>query len=173
MQVVFQAGTGLRTQMRQAIVKKALERLGVEVELKAINDGVYFSSDPGNPDTRSHFYADMQLYAVSSDLDPQGYMNQFVSWEIAQKANNWAGHNIVRWANAEYDQLWRQAATELDPVKRAALFIRMNDLVIEDVVVIPIGFGSEISAVSHSLRGLELGPWDWNLWNLAYWYREP
>jgi hypothetical protein len=27
--------------------------------------------------------------------------------------------------------------------------------------------------VSHSLRGLELGPWDLNLWNLAYWYREP
>jgi peptide/nickel transport system substrate-binding protein len=172
MQVVFQAGTSLRTQMRQAIVKKALERRGIEVELKAINDGVYFSSDPGNPDTYAHFYADMQLYAISSDLDPQGYMRQFVSWEIAQKANNWAGQNIVRWANAEYDRLWRQAATELDPVKRAALFIRMNDLVIEDVVVIPMGLGSEMSAVSHSLQGLELGPWDWDLWNLAYWYRE-
>src|SRR5262249_47719066 len=173
MQIVFQAGTRLRTQMRQAIVKQALERLGIEVELKAINESVYFSSDPDSPDTSQHFYADMQLYAVTSALDPQGYMRQFVSWEIAQKANHWAGRNVVRWANAEYDRLWQQAATELDPVKRAALFIRMNDLVIEDVVVIPLGFGNEISAVSHSLRGLELGPWDWALWNLAYWYREP
>ena len=57
---------------------------------------------------------------------------------MAQKANNWAGQNVVRWANAEYDRLWKQAATELDPVKRATLFIRMNDLVIEDVVVIPV-----------------------------------
>ena len=75
--------------------------------------------------------------------------------------------------NAESDQLWRQARTELDPVKRAALFIRMNNLVIEDVVVIPEVWLHNVSAVSHSLRGLELGPWDRTLWNLAYWYREP
>jgi len=78
----------------------------------------------------------------------------------------------VRWANAEYDRLWREADKELDPVKRAALFIRMNDLLIEDVVVIPVTWRKSVSAVSHSLRGLELGPWDLNLWNLAYWYRE-
>jgi peptide/nickel transport system substrate-binding protein len=153
-------------------VKQALERLGVEVELKAVNTGVFFSTDPGNPDTTAHFYADMQSYSPRSGLDPQRHMDQFVSWQIAQKANNWAGRNIVRWANAAYDQLWRQGATELDPVKRAALFMRMNDLVIEDVVVIPIALLHEVSAVNHSLRGMELGPWDLPLWNLAYWYRE-
>jgi peptide/nickel transport system substrate-binding protein len=153
-------------------VKQALERLGVEVELKAVNSGVFFSSDPGNPDTYTHFYADMQSYATRSGLDPQRYMGQFVSWEMAQKANNWAGRNIVRWANAAYDQLWKQAATELDPVKRAALFMRMNDLVIEDVVIIPVVWRHDVSAVSHSLRGMAQSPWDVNLWNLAYWYRE-
>ena len=57
-------------------------------------------------------------------------------------------------------------------IKRAALFIRMNDLVIEDVVVIPVVWRNQVSAASHSLRGLQLGPWDLTLWNLAYWYRE-
>jgi len=112
------------------------------------------------------------LSAMRGSLDPQGYMRQFVSWAIPQKANNWTGGNAVCWANAEYDRLWKQAATELDPVKRAALFIRMNDLLIEDVVVIPTVWPHDVSAVSHSLRGLEVGPWDANLWNLAYWYRE-
>ncbi len=172
MKVMYQAGTNPVTQRTQAIVKQALERLGVEVELKAVNSGVFFSSDPGNPDTYTHFYADMQSYATRSGLDPQRYMGQFVSWEMAQKANNWAGRNIVRWANAAYDQLWKQAATELDPVKRAALFMRMNDLVIEDVVIIPVVWRHDVSAVSHSLRGMAQSPWDVNLWNLAYWYRE-
>jgi peptide/nickel transport system substrate-binding protein len=172
MKVVYQAATNPVTQKTQAIVKQALERLGVEVELKAVNSGVFFASDPGNPDTYTHFYADMQSYATRSALDPQRYMGQFVSWEIAQKANNWAGRNIVRWANAEYDRLWKQAATELDPVKRAALFIRMNDLVIEDVVIIPVVWRHDVSAVNRSLRGMALSPWDVNLWNLAYWYRE-
>jgi len=95
-----------------------------------------------------------------------------VSWEIAQKANNWSGLNVVRWSNAEYDRLWKQAETELDPVKRAALFIRMNDLLIEDVVVIPVVWRKNVSAVSHTLRGLALSPWDSVTWDLAYWYRE-
>jgi len=173
MRVVYQAGANLIWQKMQAIVRKGLEHLGIEVELKAINVGVFASSDPANPDTIRHFYADMQYDgARSGQLDPQRYMEQFVSWEIAQKANNWTGLNIVRWANAEYDRLWKQAATELDPVKRATLFIRMNDLVIEDVVVIPVVLFHGVVAVSHSIRGLQLGPWDWNLWDLAYWYRE-
>lgn len=99
-------------------------------------------------------------------------MRGFVSWEIAQKANNWAGRNITRWANAEYDHLWKQAETELDPVKRAALFIRMNDALIDDVVVIPIIWRNRVSAVSHKLRGMELSTWDSDLWHLAYWSRE-
>ncbi len=99
-------------------------------------------------------------------------MRQFVSGEMAQKANNWAGRNVVRWANAEYDRLWQEAWTELDPVKRAALFIRMNDLVVEDVVVIPVVWPKPVHAVSYTLRGMALSGWDSNLWDLAYWYRE-
>jgi peptide/nickel transport system substrate-binding protein len=98
-------------------------------------------------------------------------MRQFVSWAIPQKANNWAGQNVVRWANAEYDQLWKQARTELDPVKRAALFIRMNDLIVEDVVVIPVVWPKPVYAVSHTLR-LPNSSWMGGLADLAYWYRE-
>jgi peptide/nickel transport system substrate-binding protein len=153
-------------------VKQALERLGVEVELKAIPATIFASSDPGNPDTMSHFYADMQLYGALGWLDPQIHMSRLVSWEIPQKANNWGGRNQARWSNAEYDRLWKQAATELDPVTRAALFIRMNDLVIEDVAAIPVVLRHLVGAVSHSLRGVQLNPWEPTLWDLAYWYRE-
>ncbi len=170
MQVVFQAQANLVRQKIQAIVKKALERIGIE--LKAVPGNVFSSSDPGNPDTFFHFYADMQMRNPPLGIDPQASMRRFVSWEIAQKANNWSGLNLTRWANAEYDRLWKQAETELDPVKRAALFIRMNDLLIEDVVVIPVVWQKMASAVSHTLRGMALGPWDSNLSDLAYWYRE-
>jgi peptide/nickel transport system substrate-binding protein len=174
MKVLFQAPTNLLFQKQQAIVKKALEGLGIEVELKAVPASVFGSSgDPVNPDSASHFYADMQMQGYGYGIDPQPMMLRFVSWEIAQKANNWAGRNHLRWANAEYDRLWREAGTELDPVKRAALFIRMNDLVIEDVVVIPVVLRHGITAVSHTLRGTALSPWDSALWNLASWYREP
>jgi len=172
MKVLFQSSANQVRQKTQAIVKKALERIGIEVELKAVPANVFFASDPGNPDTFSHFYGDMQLVSNSLGFDPQGPMRFFVSWEIAQKANNWAGRNVVRWANAEYDRLWKQAETELDPVKRAALFIRMNDLLIEDVVVIPMVWRKEVSAFSRTLHGMALSSWDSILWDLAFWYRE-
>ncbi len=70
--------------------------------------------------------------------DPELFMNQFTSWEIASKENKWQGRNITRWQSEEYDKLYRAAETEMDPVKRAALFIKMNDLVIQNVVVIPV-----------------------------------
>jgi peptide/nickel transport system substrate-binding protein len=173
MKLVYQTSINPVRQKSQAIVKKTFEQIGVEVELKAVNAGVYFSSDPGNPDTYSHFYTDIQMYNTGpGSPDPQAYLQQFVSWEIAQKANNWAGRNIVRWSNAEFDRLWKQAEAELDPVKRASLFIQMNDLLIADVVVIPVVWRNGVSAVSHKLHGMELTSWDSNLWNLAYWYRE-
>jgi peptide/nickel transport system substrate-binding protein len=172
MKLLFQAPANPLFQKTQAIVKQALARLGIEVELKAVPGNVFFSGDPGNRDNAAHFYADLQMFDVSYGIDPQPTMLQFVSWEIAQKANNWAGRNVTRWANAEYDRLWREAETELDPITRAALFIRMNDLVIEDVAVIPLVLRSGVSAVSHTLRGVALSPWDSALWNLAYWYRE-
>ena len=39
-------------------------------------------------------------------------------------------------------------------------------------MVIPVILRHRVSAVSHSLRGLEMGPWAWHSWNLTYWYRE-
>jgi peptide/nickel transport system substrate-binding protein len=80
----------------------------------------------------------MQRLFYPLGIDPQVVMRVFVSWEIAQQAKSWAGRNVARWTNSEYDRLWREATTELDPIKRAALFIRMNDLLIEEVVVIPV-----------------------------------
>jgi peptide/nickel transport system substrate-binding protein len=173
MKLLYQTSANPVRQKTQAIVKKALEQAGVEVELRAVNPSVFFSSDPGNPATYAKFYADLQMFTVSpGSTDPQAHMLQFVSWEIARKANNWAGQNVVRWVNGEYDQLWKQAAIELDPLKRALLFIRMNDLLIEDVVVIPLVWRNEVVAVSRTLQGFELTTWDSNLWDLAYWYRQ-
>ncbi len=60
----------------------------------------------------------------------------------------------------------------MDPVKRAGYFIRMNDLVIQNVVVVPLLWRSNASAVSNRLRGTEISGWDSNFWSLAHWYKE-
>ena len=98
-------------------------------------------------------------------------MNQFVSWEVSSKANKWQGRNISRWRSEEYDNAFRSAEAELDPVKRAALFIRMNDLVCDNNVVIPVVYRPRVSGVADKLRA-PLSGWDNDFWALADWYRE-
>jgi peptide/nickel transport system substrate-binding protein len=71
-----------------------------------------------------------------------------------------------------YDQLWMQVAAELDPVKRASLVIRMNDLLIDDVVIIPIVWRNGVRAVSLTLDGMAPTSWDSDVWDVAYWYRQ-
>ena len=49
---------------------------------------VFLSSDPGNPDTAAHFSADLQVLGrIQRHPDPQAFMREFCSWEVAQKAN--------------------------------------------------------------------------------------
>jgi peptide/nickel transport system substrate-binding protein len=170
LKLVFQTSINAPRQKTQAIVKQAAARAGIELELKSVVASVFFSSDAGNPDTVSHFYADLQMYAVFMGRpDPQRFMEQFTSWQIPSRANKWALGNNTRWRSDEYDRTWKAAEREMDPVKRAALFIRMNDLVIDQGVVIPLVLRNETAAVSNRLRGVDLTPWGSNLWNLHEW----
>jgi peptide/nickel transport system substrate-binding protein len=104
--------------------------------------------------------------------DPERLMRVFTSGDVATKENKWQRFNVWRWRNDEYDRLYRAAETEVDPVKRAALFIRMNDLVIQSGIVIPIALRAKAAAMSNRLRGIEHNPYEVDFWNLPFWSRE-
>ncbi|MFI5012972.1 MAG: peptide ABC transporter substrate-binding protein [Hyphomicrobiales bacterium] len=169
---VFQTFANAPRQKTQAIVKKACEEAGISIEIKAVAAAVYSSADVANPDTYTHFYADLQMYTAAMwQPDPVLFMQQCVSWEAATKANKWQARNIPRWHSDEYDAAYRAAETELDPVKRAALFIKMNDLVIADVAVIPVVYRPWVVALRNGVQA-PLSGWDSSFWQLADWYRE-
>jgi peptide/nickel transport system substrate-binding protein len=173
LKMVYQTSINAPRQKNQAIVKQACAKAGIEIEIKSVVASVFFSSDVGNPDTYRKFYTDIQMYTTTMGApDPETFMRQFLSTEVASKANKWSGRNVTRWRNEEYDRIFDASETELDPVKRAAMFIKMNDLVIQNVVVIPVLWRSVISAVSNKLRNTEISGWDSNLWNLANWQRD-
>jgi peptide/nickel transport system substrate-binding protein len=172
LKLVFQTSINAPRQKTQAIVKQACQKAGIDVELKSVTASVYFSSDVANPDTYAKFYADIQMFTTTmGEPDPGVFMRQFASWEIASKENKWQGRNITRWRNDEYDKAFRAAESEFDPVKRAALFISMNDLVVADPAVIPVVYRPRVSAMARQLRA-NLSGWDNDLWDLRNWYRE-
>src|SRR5881296_1378497 len=173
LKLVYQTSINALRQKTQQVVKQACSKAGIEVELKSVTASVYFSSDPANPDTYSHFYTDVQMYTTTMiQPDPQRFMDQFTSWEIASKENKWQGRNITRWRSDEFDRAWKAAETEMDPVKRATLFVKMNDLVIQNLVVIPVVYRPWVQAISLKLRDAVKSGWDSDFWALAYWSKQ-
>jgi len=171
LKMLYQAAANATVQKVQAVVKQAAARAGIEIEVKAIQASVFFSADVNNADTNVRFLADLQTFTSFTGLDPQSFMAQLVSWELPTRENKWTGRNIARWKNAEYDRLWRKADAEMDPVKRAALFIKMNDLVVQNAVVIPITLRNVMHAAGNSLSGIEPNGWDSIFGSIAYWSR--
>lgn len=167
---VYQTSVNQPRQKTQAIVKDACSKAGIDLELKSVTAAVFFGSDAANPDTYQKFWCDMQMYTTTmTDPDPQVFMNQFITKEVAQKANKWEGRNICRWRNEEYDRTFEQAQNELDPAKRAALFIKLNDLVCSDHHIIPVVARPRVQAIGNRMVTHQSG-WDNDLWALAHWH---
>ena len=168
---VFQTSINSVRQKVQAIVKQACAKAGIEVELKTVQASVFFSSDLTNPDTYGKFFADIEMFLNSrAGTDPDRTMQQWVSWEVCQKSNGWQLQNKCRWSSPEYDKLFRLAENELDPVKRAALFIQMNDLTTNAGHVVPVAVRAQVTALGKSISAPLTG-WDLDLSGIHDWYR--
>ena len=168
---VFQTSINAPRQKTQAIIKQACQRAGIDIELKSVTASVFFSSDVGNPDTYSKFYCDMEMYnATQPQPDPERFLNQCVSWEISTKDNKWLGRNVSRWSDPEADKAYKAAQKELDPVKRAALLIKVNEIFCEANVFLPLLSRNFVGGAINGLMA-DISGWDVTTWNLGSWYR--
>lgn len=168
---VFQTSTNAPRQKTQAIIKQACQKAGIDIEIKAVTASVFFSSDVGNPDTYSKFYADMEMYNTTQPQpDPERLLNQCVSWEIATKDNKWLGRNNSRYSDPEADKAYKAAQNELDPIKRAALLMKVDEIFCEANVFLPLLSRHVVNAGLNNLM-IDISGWDTITWNLAAWYR--
>ncbi len=164
-------------QKTQQVVKQAWEQMGVRVQLGQVDSGVFFASAPGNDQTYGHNYRDIQMY-TSGPVSPfplthmQDYYSGTNNSNISQKSNDWSGVNNQRWVNAEYDALYEEVQATTDAERAAELFIQMNDLVINEVVVIPqVARAAEKYAASDELvpDNIAGSGWEPLYWNIANW----
>jgi len=171
--LLYQTSVNAVRQDFQALIKSWWTELGVEVELKAIDGGVYFGGDPGSPDTFQKFYADVEMYANNFDgTDPEPYLAQYTCDKAPKPENGWQGENINRYCDPAYDALVVELAATRDPDARSALAIRMNEMLTKDTyVVVPLVDRGRLSAHSLTLGGVVLNTWDTELWNAQDWFR--
>ena len=171
--IVYQTTVNPVRQDFQALIKGWWNEIGVEVELKAIDPGVFFGGDAASPDTFQKFYADVEMYANNFDgTDAEPYMAQYLCNKIPGPENQWQGENVNRFCDPAYDALVKELSTTNGIEARGALVKKMNDMLTKDSnVVIPLVDRGRFSAQSNALGGFIMNSWDAELWNAQDWTR--
>lgn len=173
----YQTSINTVRQKTQAVVKGNLAEIGIDVELKSVDAGIYFDSAAGNDQNIGHFYADLEMYTTGpSSPFPQDYMVGFYAGEnnVAQAENDWSGNNYSRYVNPAYDAAYEAATTTTDIELSAQKFIEMNDILTDDAAVIPlVARASSVGAGINELLAdnIALGPFDSDFWNIANWIK--
>lgn len=174
MKMLFQSDVNTLKQKMQEVIKAGWEQLGVSVELKAIDNSIHYSSDPGNPDTSSKFYADAEMYGngvAAGSAAVIRYMQFWVSSNASSQANQWKGRNVERYINPEFDAMYEQLSTMTDEAERNALAIKMADLLTDDQASIPLVLRNKVVAMSNDLKGVEMSTFSTETWNIAEWHK--
>jgi peptide/nickel transport system substrate-binding protein len=170
---LFSASTNSVRQKEQEIIKSALQQLGIEVEIKAVDATAYFAA--ANPDSFQQLRADLGIEANAATVYPLLWYLRYVSADpvkdLAQKENNWAGRNIMRYQNPQFNDLYAQAVREVDPARYTALFLQLQTLVVSDVADIGLVSRNNVSAASTSLTGYQPTPWAQDPWDIKNWKR--
>ncbi|WP_323007654.1 peptide ABC transporter substrate-binding protein [Pseudorhodobacter sp.] len=171
--LVYQTSVNPVRQDFQALIKGWWNELGVEVELKTIDPGVFFGGDPGSPDTFQKFYADVEMYANNfPGTDPEPYIVAYTCDKAPRPESQWQGENINRFCDPAFDALAAELIQTKGEAERAALIIRMNEMLTKDTyTIVPLVDRGRLSAHSNTLGGVVLNVWDSEMGNVENWFR--
>lgn len=168
-------------QKSQAVIQQACKQAGIEVALEQIDGGIFFDSGAGNDQNLVHHYWDLAMWATNAtSILPITYLEGWVAGpdgeNIPQKSNAWVGGNISRWQNPEYDAKFA-TFTEMGSIEEAfELLIELNDMIIEDVAVMPLVIrAGDTYGISRTLvpENVAIGPgFELTYWNIANWNRQ-
>jgi peptide/nickel transport system substrate-binding protein len=132
LELTFLAWTAEENTIIGEVVKSQLEKIGITVNVVVEEVGAF--NEATNAGKDNNFY--IQFYTTT--VDP-GYTTEWF-----QCGQTW---NPSQWCNPEYDALWKQADAEMDPVKRAALYVEMQKIVDKDVWAIWLTYDVEAVAM--------------------------
>ncbi len=168
-------------QKTQQVVKASLEQIGFAVQLAQIEAGIFFGGEPGNTQNINHFYWNLAMWTSGpSSPVPTSFLETWYAGpndsveNVAQESNQWQGQNFQRYVNEDYDALFEELLRTTDLERANEVLISMNDLLIEDVVIIPeVNRAADKYAIALELEdaNVAMSSFELNYWNIANWVR--
>ena len=152
--ITFTFNTGdAHAMVAQAVQDMWKKNLGVEVELKNEEWAVFQT-------TRSNKNYDIARHGWIADYnDPMNFLDLWLTG---------GGNNDAGYSNLEYDKYVRDAQKESDPDKRTALLHKAEDILMEDMPVIPLYYYTSVVVANPKAKGWIKSPLGGYFFKKAY-----
>lgn len=156
------AGNKTRETVAQQIIQQ-LREAGIVAELRPVEVPVFFG------DTLKNRRFETALYAWVAGIDPDN-VSLWHSKRIPGRANDYEGQNYPGWRNAEVDNLTEQGIRTADLERRRPIYQRIQELIDQEVPVVPLYFRANIDAVRNNVVNYKPNPTPaGNFWNAWEW----
>jgi peptide/nickel transport system substrate-binding protein len=116
------------------IAQQNLKDIGINLELNPMESATYWSTSFGEESVKVN-----ELLTSNYSMNPDPAWATM--WFTCDQITVW---NTQAWCNEEYDRLHKEALTELDPVKRADLYIQMQKIWDEAAQTVWITHGVQV-----------------------------
>lgn len=156
-------GAALREQCQQLMMQD-WQQVGASMKINNMAAAVIW----GDFYTRSKFQALLVGTSFRTVIDPDP-AHRFASDAIPAKNGN--GANQMQWQNAEADQLMKDGQTTFDRAKRKAIYWRLQEIVRDELPILPIYQYAPVEGYKEGLVGYEPNiNARQNTWNMGVWY---
>jgi len=125
------------------ILKQNFAELGIGMQQKVVDNAVPLIFTTPKP------YTDYDMTLIMWGLTPDPDWSTLISTSTMLGAFNLTGYS-----SPEYDKLWTQQTSQMDPDKRKAIIDQMSALLVKDQVFVPICYTQIVTAWNKQWQGV-------------------
>jgi peptide/nickel transport system substrate-binding protein len=163
------SGNKLREDV-QALIQAGWKRIGVDMQIRNQTAAVLVGEWEAGGTVQKGKH-DIAFYGFTPGIDPAGSVSvRFHSDQIPRdEAGKRGGSNNMRFRNPEVDRLAAEADATLDLEKRKQNYVRIMQIVADEVPIIYLYNRANIEVISNKVIGPKSHPFRWITWNTHEW----
>lgn len=142
LEIIYNNGQGHQN-IAQAIQDMYKKNLGIDVTLRNVERKVQLDA------LSKKQYVISRTGWIADYNDPMTFLDMFVTG---------GGNNNPGYSNPEYDKLIASAKSETNNDKRTAAMHQAEDILLNDMPVIPLYYYSNVSVIKSNIKGIENSP---------------
>ena len=132
----------------QVVARQLQDNLHIKIQIRPMEWAQFLTDRTNKTMPLSH------LRWGADYLDPQNYLSLLL--HTSKKVNGVEDHpeNGIGYSNTEFDSLCDQADTEKDSKKRMELYLKAEQIAVDDAAWVPMYFQKDLELVNPKVKGI-------------------